>query len=242
VSTVTPIEARSALVVTAHPDDVDFGAAGTVAVWTAAGIKVSYCVVTSGEAGGDVGRDAAEMAARRQAEQVAAAGQVGVHDVRFLGHPDGAVEPSLALRRDITRVIRTVRPERVVTWSPEINWAFVATTHPDHRAVGTATFAAVFPDSRNPHAFPELLAEEGLEPWTVRELWLVDGPVAQRNHAVDVTSTFDRKLAALRSHVSQVGDADGLDEGIRTYLSGIATRHGLAKGLLAEDFQVVDTN
>lgn len=228
--------------VTAHPDDVDFGAAATVAGWTDAGVEVSYCVVTSGEAGGEVGRDAAALAARREAEQRAAAEVVGVRDVRFLRYPDGAVEPSLALRRDITRVIRTVRPERVMTWSPEINWAFVATTHPDHRAVGTATFAAVYPDARNPHVFPELLADEGLEPWTVRELWLVDGPVERRNHAVDVTATFDRKLAALRSHVSQVGDGDGLDVGIRTYLSGIATRHGLANGLLAEDFQVVDTS
>ncbi|GAB3447821.1 PIG-L family deacetylase [Actinophytocola sediminis] len=236
------MDVRSALVITAHPDDVDFGAAGTVATWTAAGIEVAYCVVTSGEAGGEPGRDAAAMATVRQAEQRAAAEQVGVRDVTFLGYPDGAVEPSLALRRDLARVIRQARPERVVTWSPEINWSMVATTHPDHRAVGTAAFAAVFPDSRNPHAFPELLADEGLAPWTVRELWLVDGPVAQRNHAVDVTTCFDKKIAALRSHVSQVGANTGLDENIRGYLAGIASRHGLDDGRLAEDFQVVDTS
>lgn len=230
------------LVITAHPDDVDFGAAGTVATWTAAGVDVRYCVVTSGEASGDPGRDAAEMARTRQAEQRAAAGQVGVRDVTFLGYPDGVVEPSLALRRDLTRVIRQARPERVLTWSPEINWSMVATTHPDHRAVGTAAFAAVYPDARNPHAFPELLADEGLEPWVVPELWLVDGPVAARNHAVDVTTCFDKKMAALRSHVSQVGDGLGLEEAIRGYLSGIATRHGMAEGQLAEDFQVVSTS
>lgn len=233
---------RSALVVSAHPDDVDFGAAGTVASWTAAGIEVSYCVVTSGEASGEPSRDAAEMARVRQAEQRAAAEQVGVSDVVFLGHPDGAVEPTLALRRDIARVIRTVRPDRVLTWSPEINWAMVPTTHPDHRAVGEAAFAAVYPDARNAHAFPELLADEGLEPWTVRELWVADGPVAQRNHAVDVTAYFDKKLAALHAHASQVGPGTELDYGIRGYLAEIARRHGLADGQLAEDFQVVDTS
>lgn len=233
---------RSALVVSAHPDDVDFGAAGTVATWTAAGIEVSYCIATSGEASGEPDRDAAEMARVRQAEQRAAAEQVGVYDVTFLGHPDGAVEPTLGLRRDIARVIRKVRPERVLTWSPEINWSMIVTTHPDHRAVGTAAFAAVYPDARNPHAFPELLADEGLEPWTVRELWLADGPVALRNHAVDVTACFDKKLAALHSHASQIGPGSELDDDIRAYLAEIARRHGLADGQLAEDFQVVDTS
>lgn len=235
-----------ALVVTAHPDDVDFGAAGTVAAWTAAGIDVSYCICTSGEATGDAGRDAAEMVRVREAEQRAAAEQVGVHDVTFLGHPDGAVEATLALRRDITRVIRRVRPDRVLTWSPEINWSFVPTTHPDHRAVGAATFAAVYPDARNAHAFPELLADEGLQPWTVRELWLTDGPLAARNHAVDVTAYFDKKMAALRAHASQIGDSaapgGALHTGIRAYLAENARRHGLADGQLAEDFQVVDTS
>jgi LmbE family N-acetylglucosaminyl deacetylase len=233
---------RTALVVTAHPDDVDFGAAGTVAVWTAAGVDVSYCVVTSGEASGDRHRDAAEMVRIRQAEQRAAAAQVGVSEVAFLGYPDGAVVPSLALRRDITRVIRQVRPDRVLTWSPEINWEHVATTHPDHRATGEATFAAVFPDARNPHAHPELLRDEGLEPWTVRELWLTDGPAHLRNHAVDVTDTFDKKLAALHAHASQTGGNDTLDEGLRRAFADVARRFGFPEGRLAEAFQVVDTS
>lgn len=232
---------RSALVVTAHPDDVDFGAAGTIATWTAAGIKVSYCVCTSGEASGDGTRSPAEVARIRRAEQVAAAERVGVHDVAFLDHPDGAVVASLALRRDITRVIRRVRPDRVLTWSPEINWEHVATTHPDHRAVGEATFAAVYPDARNPHAHPELLAREGLEPWTVRELWIADGPAGLRNHAVDVTDVFEARVAALRSHASQVSGIPELVESIRRRLAEIAGKHGLAEGRLAEEFQVVDT-
>jgi LmbE family N-acetylglucosaminyl deacetylase len=224
--------------VTAHPDDVDFGAAGTVAAWTAAGITVHYCVCTSGEASGD---GSPEMAALREAEKTAAAGQVGVRDLIFLRYPDGAVVPSLELRRDISRVIRQVRPDRVLTWSPEINWEFVPTTHPDHRAVGEATFAAVYPDARNAHAHRELLDREGLEPWTVPELWLADGPRALRNHAVDVTDTFDKKMAALRSHASQVGGNDALEQQLRTYLGDTAGRYGLGEGRLAEEFQVVNT-
>lgn len=224
--------------VTAHPDDVDFGAGGTVAVWTSAGIEVSYCVCTSGEASGD---GSPGMAAVREAEQRAAAAQVGVTDLVFLGHPDGAVTASLDLRRDITRVIRRVRPDRVLTWSPEINWDMVATTHPDHRAVGEATFAAVYPDARNPSAHRELLEAEGLQPWTVAQLWLADGPRTLRNHAVDVTDFFDKRMAALRAHASQPGAAGMTDEMFRAHLAAVAHRHGLDDGRLAEEFQVVDT-
>lgn len=231
---------RSALVVTAHPDDVDFGAGGTVAVWTAAGIEVSYCICTSGEASGD-GTPA--MAATRQAEQRAAAALVGVSDVTFLGYPDGAVLPSLELRRDIARVIRQVRPDRVLTWSPEINWDFVPTTHPDHRAVGEAAFAAVYPDARNPYAHRSLLDDEGLEPWTVRELWLADGPDALRNQAVDITDFFDKKMTALRAHASQGGTSSaGLENDLKAYHAATATRFDLGEGRLAEAFQVVDTS
>lgn len=226
--------------ITAHPDDVDFGAAGTVAVWTAAGIDVSYCVCTSGEASGD---GSPEMGAVREAEQRAAAAHVGVQDVTFLGYPDGAVTPSLELRRDITRVIRRVRPDRVLTWSPEINWDMVQTSHPDHRAVGEAAFAAVYPDARNPYAHRSLLTEEGLEPWKVDELWLSDGPMALRNHAVDITEAFDKKMAALRSHASQAGaTSDGLEEALRQGFGALALRFGLGEGRLAESFQVVDTS
>jgi LmbE family N-acetylglucosaminyl deacetylase len=232
------VSIRSALVITAHPDDVDFGAAGTVAVWTASEIEVSYCVCTSGEASGD---GSPGMAAVREAEQRAAAAQVGVQDVTFLGYPDGAVMPTLELRRDITRVIRRVRPDRVLTWSPEINWDFVPTTHPDHRAVGEAAFAAVYPDARNPYAHRSLLDEEGLEPWTVRELWLADGPERLRNHAVDITPAFDKKVAALRAHTSQAGAAAAEDD-LREYHAATAARFDLGEGRLAEAFQVVDTS
>jgi LmbE family N-acetylglucosaminyl deacetylase len=183
------------------------------------------------------------MAALRESEQRAAAAQVGVEDLTFLGYPDGAVTPSLELRRDIARVIRQVRPDRVLTWSPEINWDFVPTTHPDHRAVGEATFAAVYPDARNPYAHRTLLDDEGLEPWTVRELWLADGPDGLRNQAVDITDSFGRKMAALRSHSSQAGAAaDAIEADLHAYHAATATRFELGEGRLAEAFQVVDTS
>jgi LmbE family N-acetylglucosaminyl deacetylase len=228
------------LVITAHPDDVDFGAAGTVARWTDAGIDVSYCVVTNGDAGGSdrsVPRD--EMARLRQAEQTAAAKQVGVYDLHFLGYPDGRVEPTLGLRKDLARVIRLLRPDRVLCQSPERNYARLGVGHPDHRAVGSASLDAIYPDSRNPFAFPELLAEEKLEPWTVREVWIAGGPAP--THYVDVTDTFGRKLAALRSHVSQVKDSSGLEEMLRSRLGRSAAQGGLPEGRLAEAFQVLQS-
>jgi len=191
-----PEEANVArvLVITAHPDDVDFGSAGTIAQWTDAGVSVSYCIVTNGDAGGsDREISRTEMAAIRQAEQTAAAKQVGVHDLYFLGYPDGQVEPSLALRRDIARMIRLLRPERVVCPSPERNYARMGTSHPDHRAVGSASLDAVYPDARNPFAFPELLTDERLEPWAVPEVWISGSPTPTQY--VDITDTFGRKRA-----------------------------------------------
>jgi LmbE family N-acetylglucosaminyl deacetylase len=228
------------LVIVAHPDDVDFGAAGTIAGWTEAGLDVSYCIVTNGDAGGsDPSVPRAEMAILRQAEQTAAAKQVGVHDLHFLGYPDGRVEPTLALRRDLTRVIRLLRPDRVVCPSPERNYARVGVSHPDHRAVGSASLDAVYPDARNQFAFPELLAEEKLEPWTVREVWI--SGTATPNHYVDITDTFERKLAALRSHASQISDPDALGERLRGWLGMAAAQAGLPEGRLAEGFQVLET-
>ncbi len=228
------------LAITAHPDDVDFGAAGTIARWTEAGIEVSYCVVTDGDAGGfdeDFPRD--EMPALRRAEQIAAAKCVGVHDVRFLGYPDGRVEATLDLRRDLARVIRQVRPNRVVCPSPERNYVRTGASHPDHRAVGSAALDAVYPDARNPFAFPELLEQEGLAPWKVSEVWISGSP--SPTTFVDVTATFTRKIAALRAHQSQTGHVDDLDERIRGWLTRAAALGGLPEGHLAESFQVLDT-
>ena len=233
-------EIARVLSITAHPDDVDFGAAGTIARWTEAGIEVTYCVVTDGDAGGfDEDFPRAEMAALRRAEQIAAAKCVGVHDVRFLGYPDGRVEATLDLRRDLARVIRQVRPARVVCPSPERNYARTGASHPDHRAVGSAALDAVYPDARNPFAFPELREREGLAPWKVREVWIAGSP--SPDHFVDVTATFGRKIAALRAHESQTGQMDDLEGRIRGWLTRAGALAGLPEGHLAESFQVLDT-
>jgi len=224
----------------AHPDDVDFGTAGTMAKWTEAGIEVVYCIVTDGDAGGnDPSVSRADMAVLRRAEQVAAAKCVGVDDVRFLGYPDGKVEPSLGLRKDLARVIRQVRPDRVVAPSPDRNYARIGASHPDHRAVGAAALDAVYPDARNQFAFPELLADEGLEPWVVREVWLSASP--QADHYVDITETFSNKLAALQAHQSQTGHMEDLEKFLRGWLSRAAALAGLPDGRLAEAFQVIQT-
>ena len=233
-------EIRRILVINAHPDDVDFSAAGTIALWTDAGIEVTYCIVTDGDAGGhDESLPRAEVPPLRRAEQTAAAKQVGVHDVRFLGYPDGRVEATLGLRKDLARVIRQVRPDRLLSPSPERNYARLPANHPDHRAVGSSALDAVYPDARNPFAFAELRAEEGLEPWTVREVWLPGGPAP--NHCVDITASFGRKLAALRAHESQIGQMEGLEEFLRGWNSRVAAQAGLPEGSLAEAFQVIDT-
>ncbi|GIH89545.1 PIG-L deacetylase family protein [Planobispora siamensis] len=233
-------EITRVLAVTAHPDDVDFAAAGTIAQFTDRGVEVTYCIVTDGDAGGfDRELDNGGMAGLRRAEQTAAAKVVGVHDLRFLGYRDGVVEQSLDLRRDITRVIRQVRPDLVITHTPERNYAFIAPSHPDHRAVGGAALDAVYPDARNPYAFPDLLLEEGLEAWTVPEVWLNGGE--SPDHHVDVTDSFDRKLAALRAHASQVGHLEGFEDNVRARFSFLARNAGFGDGRYVESFKRVPT-
>ena len=228
------------LVVTAHPDDVDFGSAGTVAAFTEAGLEVTYCIVTNGEAGGsDRAMTRSEMAALRQDEQRAAAGVVGVSDVRFLGHPDGRVQANFDLRRDISRVIRQVRPGRVITQSPERNLEFIFASHPDHLAAGEAATNAVYPDARNPFAHPELLEVEGLEPWTVNELWIMGFGPQTSAMAVETTATIERKVAALMCHKSQMPDPDATAERIRAWGRASGETAGLPSGRSAEMFRVI---
>jgi LmbE family N-acetylglucosaminyl deacetylase len=228
------------LVVVAHPDDIDFGAAGTIATWTDAGLEVAYCVITDGDAGGfDPAVPRNEIGGIRQAEQRAAAKAVGVDDVVFLGYPDGRLEVTLDLRRDISRVIRQKRPQRILLQSPERNWERIYASHPDHLAAGEATMCAVYPDARNPFTHLEL-AEEGLEAWTVGETWVMSTG-ANANRYVDVTDVFDRKVEALRAHESQTGHMDNLESMLRTWLTFNATAAGYPEGRLAEAFRVIDT-
>jgi LmbE family N-acetylglucosaminyl deacetylase len=230
-----------ALVVMAHPDDVDFGFAGMVARLTDSGIDVRYCIVTDGDAGGaETGMPREEMAPKRREEQTAAAAVVGVHDLHFLGYPDGRVESTLDLRRDISRVIRRVRPDRVLMQSPDRNWDRIYASHPDHLAVGDATIAAVYPDSRNRWAHPELEAE-GLEPWTVPQVWLGAGGL-EVTHYVDITDTVDRKIEALLCHKSQLPDPEATGQMVRGWTSMIATSAGLPEGRYAEAVRIVATS
>ncbi|WP_197700818.1 PIG-L deacetylase family protein [Micromonospora purpureochromogenes] len=232
-------DVHRALAVFAHPDDVDFGCAGTIAGWVEDGVAVGYLIVTRGDAGGfdDTARE--RLPRLREAEQRAAAAAVGVTRVDFLdGYADGTVTPTLDLRRDVTAAIRRFRPDRVLTNSPLRRWEHLAgPSHPDHLAVGEATTCAVYPDARNPFAHPELLAQ-GLQPWVVREIWYAGGPGP--DHAVDITDQIDRKLAAMRAHSSQTDRLD-LETWVRDRLTAVADNAGLPSGRLAEAFTVLRT-
>jgi len=228
------------LAVAAHPDDLDFGCAGTTASLVAGGHEVIYCLVTDGQAGGfdnTISRE--EMAEIRRGEQTAAAKTLGVTELHFLGFADGSVVYDLDLRCAITRVIRTVRPDRVIGQSPERNYDRIYTSHPDHLATGAATMAAVYPDSRNEFAFPHLLHDEGLQPHTVSELWLMGGP--RPDHHVETTDFIDLKIEALLCHESQMRVPEDMPGRIRQW--GLATGEamGLPEGQMAEAFRVIET-
>jgi LmbE family N-acetylglucosaminyl deacetylase len=231
-------EIERVLVIAAHPDDVDFGAAGTVATWAREGLEVTYCLCTNGDAGGfDPAVPREHIAGIRQAEQRAAAKEVGAGEVVFLGYPDGQLTASFELRRDLSRVIRQVRPQRVLIQSPEIVWERLPASHPDHRAAGEAALAAVYPDARNPFTHTTLLEDEGLEAWTVHDLWVMGGPTP--NHWIDITDSFESKLAALRRHESQTAHMDDLAGLIRAWGEHQAAEAGLPDGRLAEPFRRV---
>ncbi|MFC6236774.1 PIG-L deacetylase family protein [Longivirga aurantiaca] len=228
-------EVSRVLVVTAHPDDVDFGASGTIAGWVDAGVEVTYCVITDGDAGGfDPAVPRSEIPRIRRAEQVAAAAATGVTDVRFLGYRDGELTVTHGLRRDISRVIRQVRPQRMLIQTPERNWERIPASHPDHMAAGEAAIQAVYPDARNPFAHPSLLDDEGLDAWSVQEVWVMGHPT--RTHYVDVTDTFARKIEALRAHESQTAHMPDLEGFVRGWGAGLAAEAGFPDGRLAEGF------
>lgn len=204
------------LVILAHPDDPEFFCGGTVARWTLAGHRVSYCLLTCGEKGTkDRSLTTESLCSLRQEEQRAAAALLGVHDVRFLDHPDGYLVPDLNLRKEITRVIRQEQPDILVTCDPTN--LYVRETylnHPDHRAAGQATLDAVFPAARDHLIFIELWRDEQLEPHIVREVWI--SLPQDPNVAVDVTEHWDLKTRALSEHRSQTGDRARLEVRMRS--------------------------
>lgn len=216
-----------AVVVFAHPDDAEFGTAGTVASWTKAGTEVVYVSVTDGSAGSNepgVTRD--ELKEVRRTEQEAACEVLGVAECVFLDVPDGLVEATPDLRRAITRVVRRVRPDVLVAPDPTRYWDEERTyvNHPDHRAVGQACMAVVNPDSSTRPQFPELL-DEALEPFEIRFLWIPtwDGDA---DTFVDISDTIESKIEALRCHKSQIHDWP-VDDWIRER----AAKRGEARGI-----------
>ena len=232
-------EIQRVLVVAAHPDDSDFGAAGTIAGWADAGLSVTILLCTHGEQGGFDDTNREQMPQIREREQVAASAALGVQDVRFLpGHRDGWLEPSWELQRQIVKVIREVQPQRVLIQSPERSYDRIQGSHPDHLAAGEASIRAVYPAAENRFAWPELI-EQGLEPWHVSEIWIMAHP--QMTHAVDITDNFGRKLAALQAHASQTGHmGDELEGLLRSWNGGVAEMFGLGQGRLGECFHIMD--
>jgi LmbE family N-acetylglucosaminyl deacetylase len=230
-------------VVVAHPDDVDFGAAGSVAALTHSGVDVSYCLVTSGGAGGsDRSVSRTDMVAVREAEQTSAAKAVGVTDLYFLRMPDGRVEATLELRAAISRVIRQVKPQVVMCQAATRNLDRIYASHPDHLAAGEAAICAVYPDARNPFAFPELI-DEGHEPWSVDEVWIMGASATETvgYGTIDITDHIDRKIEALLSHESQLPNPERTATMMREWALSTANRFGLPDGRMAEAFRVVDT-
>ena len=238
---ISDSEIKRVLVVTAHPDDLDFGAGGTIAGWTDKGIEVSYCIMTNGDQGGEdpnIPRD--EMPKIRQREQREAGKILGVSNITFLNHRDGWLEPTIERRKEVVREIRKVRPDRMVIQSPERNWDRLFSSHPDHLAAGEIAIQAVYPDSRNPFAFEDLLKEEGLEPWRVREVWVMSHP--NPDHYVDISTTISRKIEALRAHHSQTSHLEELENRIREWGANNAKAAGFTDGAFAEVFKVVNSD
>ena len=229
---------KRVLCVVAHPDDIDFGASGTIAYLTSQGCEVAYVMVTSGDAGGDDSKlTRRQRATVRESEQRKAAQAVGVKAVAFLGYRDGLVESNLKLRKEIAQKIRAFKPDLVITQNPERNWERIYASHPDHMAVGDATIKAVYPDARNPHAFPRLL-KNGYLPHTVPEVWVTG---SEPNLVVDITKFFTFKVAALREHASQIGDGEGLEDRLKTWAESNAEAAGMKKNRLAESFRRMET-
>jgi LmbE family N-acetylglucosaminyl deacetylase len=234
-------EIKRVLVISAHPDDSDFGASGTIAQWVKKGIEVAYVFCTNGDQGGEEsGFTKEEMPAIRQREQRAAGAAIGVSDITFLNYVDGHLEATLGLRKDLVRQIRISQPDRMVCQSPERNWDRIGASHPDHLAAGEAAIQAVYPDARNPFAFTDLLKDEGLQPWRVKEIWV--SAFANPDHYVDITDTFGLKIKALQAHASQTAHNENLETIVREWGERNAAAAGFAQGRIAEAFKIVNTN
>jgi LmbE family N-acetylglucosaminyl deacetylase len=231
------VEFERALVVFAHPDDAEFLCGGTVASWAKDGTEIHYVCATDGSAGWngpDLSRQ--EVARLREAEMREAADVLGVRSVTFLGFVDGTLEPNLELRRAVTREVRRVRPDIMLTFEPSLWSGRRYVNHPDHRAIGEAVLAVVACDAPTRPQFPELL-EEGLEPHKVTRLWLptFDGA----DTYIDISDTIDIKIEALHRHKSQMDNMGmgDVDQRIREWAADVGRKHEVK---YAEAFRTFD--
>jgi LmbE family N-acetylglucosaminyl deacetylase len=226
------------LAVGAHADDIDFGASGSIAKWAKDGAHIEYLVITDGSKGSaDRTMTKDQLVATREAEQRAAAQALGAADVHFLGYEDGALEVTQELKRDIVRIIRTVKPDTVVVMDPTMIYSsrLGIINHSDHRAAGQATLDAVYPLARDHLAFPELLDQAKLEPHKVAHVLLMN--FEKQNCFVDISGTYEMKLDGLFQHVSQIPDT----EKIRSMLEARAAEAGKQAGVkYAEGFVRID--
>jgi LmbE family N-acetylglucosaminyl deacetylase len=232
-------ETASVLAIVAHPDDVDIVAGGTIAQWVLDGERIHYCIVSYGEAGSpSPDMPLGDTASIRRLEQERAATRLGVQAVHFLGLPDSQIQLSLDLRLLLARMIRQLRPQKIVTHAPLFNLRSIRFSHPDHLAVGQAALAAVFPDARNPHAFTETDLVN-LEPHIVSEVWMMGAPTP--NTYVDITKQIDVKIEAILCHTSQVGEFGDIRDFFYTWGRELASDAGFSDAQLAEAFYVMDT-
>jgi len=228
-------ETKKILIAVAHHDDIEFGIGGSVAKWVQEGAEVTYVIITDGGAGSNTpGIVRADLVAQRQQEQINAGAALGVTDIRFLGYPDGILQPTIELRRELVRILREVKPDRVVLQDPTtVFFGDNYINHPDHRAAGEATLYSVFPSSETRPIFPELL-EEGFEPHKVKELYVA--LTMHPTHFTDITEFVDHKIAALRCHVSQLGDEKAFDEGPLKWMKERTEESGKQAGVGAAEF------
>lgn len=198
--------------IVAHHDDIEFGVGGSIARWVRDGAEVTYVIITDGGAGSNaIGTVRTQLVETRRQEQIEAAARIGVQDVRFLGYTDGELEPTMALRLALTRILREVKPYRVVCQDPEtVFYGDAYINHPDHRAAGTAAIYATFPSSESRPIFASLLSE-GYEPHKVAELYMT--LTLRPTHYQDITDTIEDKLDTLRCHASQIGTGDDAENG-----------------------------
>jgi LmbE family N-acetylglucosaminyl deacetylase len=233
---------KRVLVVAPHPDDGEFMVGGSLAHWSAQGASIHYCVVTDGTGGSrDPNQTPEQLAAIRREEQRNAAKVLGSDDVTFLGYTDGRVEPTLALRFEIARVIRRVRPDVVITQDPNFRYSPTYINHPDHRAVADATLAAIMPVANTRLSALELL-EEGLEPHDVSEVYL-SAAVTPTVWVPLTGADIERKIEALRAHASQIADWD-VETRVREWSAKVAEgarEHGI-ECEFAEAFAYVRLN